>query len=88
MVHLRSATETKVWRIQQDPHYQTSKSASNRDSKNPRDAKKTDSLPVDCSEAAVAQTNTDSGTGDAHRSRDWKLEMGKHEDGNSGAHLH
>jgi hypothetical protein len=66
MIHLRSAAKPKVWRIQHDRHYQTSKSASDRNSKNPRDAKKTNPLPVDGFEAAIAQANADSSTCNAH----------------------
>lgn len=49
---------------------------------------KTDSVEVDSLQAAVAKTDTDGGTGDAHGGGDGEGVLGEDKDGDGGTHLH
>ena len=54
----------------------------------PGEEQKTNSLPVDSLEGAVAQTNSDGSTGDAHGGGDRELVLREDKDSDGGAHLH
>ena len=58
------------------------------DGHDPGEDEEADSLPVDGAESAVAETDTDGGTSDAHGSRDGERVLGEEEDSDSGTHLH
>lgn len=81
--HLR-----EVRRIQKQPHKHTTNRARNRDRHNPRRQQQANTLPVDRLVSAIAQTDTHSGAGNAHRRRDGEGELAENEHGDGGAHLH
>ena len=78
----------KVRSVEDNAHEYSSEGAGNRDGEDPREDKEADSLPVDSLQGAVAETNTDSGTSDAHGGRHWKRELREDEDRDGSAHLH
>jgi len=78
----------KVRSIEEKTHSDTTDETGNGDGHDPREEQETNSLPVHGFKGTVAKTNTDSGAGDAHGSRDGKFVLRKDEDGNCGAHLH
>jgi hypothetical protein len=54
----------------------------------PGEDEEENSLPVDGLDAAVAETDTDGGTSDAHRGRHGELVLREDKDSDSSAHLH
>ena len=74
--------------VEEQTHGDTTDEASNGDGHDPGEEQETHTLPVDSLEGTVAQTDTDGGTGDAHRGGHWQLVLGEDEDGDGGAHLH
>jgi hypothetical protein len=64
-----------MWCVQRNPHDQARKRASNWNSRNPREAEQTHTLPVDRLVVAIAQAHANSCPGYAHRRRDRKFEM-------------
>lgn len=74
--------------IENQSHDDTCEGTSNWDGHDPGKDKETDSLPVDSLVGSVAKTDTDGGTGDAHRGGDWEGKLGEDEDGDSGSHFH
>ena len=75
-------------RVEQDTHEHTGDGACNRDRHDPGDDKQAHTLPVHCLVGAVAETYTNSGTGNAHGGRDWQRELREQKHGDSSAHLH
>lgn len=75
-------------RIENQPHQATSHSSRNRDSHDPTQAKEEDTLPVHRAEGSVAETDTDSGTGDAHGRRHRQLVLREDEHRDGGAEFH
>lgn len=74
--------------VNEQSHQHSTEGTSNRNRQNPCSKQEADSLPVDSLDGTVAQTNTDGGTGDAHRSRNGEGILGEDEDGEGGAHFH
>lgn len=74
--------------VEEETHKHTAESTCNRDRHDPCSDEQADTLPVDSLVSAVAETDTDGGTGDAHRGRNGEGELGKDEDGDRGAHFH
>lgn len=74
--------------IEEETHGDTTQSSSNGDSHDPGQDQETDSLEVDSLKGAVAQPDTDGGTGNAHGGRYGKRELREEEDGNGSTHLH
>ncbi|KAK6833440.1 hypothetical protein PG987_008134 [Apiospora arundinis] len=66
----------------------TSKGTGDGDGHDPRQHEQTDSLPVDGLDGAVAETDTDGGTGDAHRRRHRQRVLREDENGDGGTHFH
>jgi len=56
--------------VEQNAHETATDQTCNRDSHDPGEDQETNSLPVDSLQSAVAETNADGGTRDAHRRRD------------------
>lgn len=75
-------------RINCQPHQTTTNQASNRHRHDPREEQQAYSLPVDCLEGSVAETDTDGRARDAHRCRDGERILREDEDGDGGAHFH
>jgi hypothetical protein len=69
-------------------HQNSSNETGDRDGHHPREEQEAHTLPVDSLESAVAETNTDGRTSDAHRSGHGQLVLGEDEDGDGGSHLH
>jgi hypothetical protein len=83
-----SAHLAEVRCVKEKTHQNTAKRASDRDCHDPRSNEQSDTLPVDCLVSAVAKSNADGGTGNAHRRRDGEGKLRKDEDGDGGAHFH
>ena len=66
--------------IEKQAYEHTSKRTSNRNSGNPREKKKADSLEVDCLQGTVTETNANGSTGNTHGGRDGKRELREDED--------
>lgn len=75
-------------RVQQDTHQDTRDSSCDGNRHDPGEYQEPDSLEVDGSQGTVAETDTDGGTGDTHRSRDGKGVLREDEYGDGGTHLH
>jgi len=75
-------------RIQHQPHETTSQSARNRDGHDPTQTKEADTLPVNRTDGTVAETDADSGAGDAHGRGHGQLILRKDEHGDGGAEFH
>lgn len=84
--HLSGAA--KVRSVEQNAHQAATNETGNGNGHEPRENQEEDTLPVDGLESAVAQTDTDGGTGDAHGGGDGKRVLGEDEDGNGSAQLH
>jgi hypothetical protein len=78
----------EVRSIEEKTHENTSEGSCDRNGCDPGEEQKTDTLEVDGFEGSVAETDSDSGTGDAHGGRDWERELGEDEDSDSGSHFH
>ncbi len=75
-------------RIQNQPHQTTSHSSRNWDRHDPTKTKEEDTLPVDSARSTVAETNANSGAGDAHGRRHGQFVLREHEHGDGGAEFH
>lgn len=78
----------EVRSIKEQSHEATRKSTSNRDSHDPGEYQKTNTLPIDSLGGAIAEADTDGGTGDTHGRRDGKGELREEEDSDGGTHFH
>lgn len=78
----------KVRGVEGKTHKAATDETSDGDGHDPGEDQEEDSLPVDGAQAAVAETDTNGGTSDAHGGRDGKLVLGEDEDGDGGTHLH
>jgi hypothetical protein len=74
--------------IKEETHQNTAESAGNRNGHNPGSNKQTNTLPVDSLVGAVAETNADGSTSDAHRGRDGERVLREDEHRDGGAHFH
>jgi hypothetical protein len=74
--------------VEDDGHGNTTDGSSDGDGHDPREDEETDSLPVDGLDGAIAETDTDGGTGDAHGGGDGEGVLRKDEDGKRGTHFH
>ena len=74
--------------VKEETHEDTTDGSSNGDGHDPGKQQEAYSLPVDGSEGAVAETDADGGTGDAHTSGDGQGVLGEDEDTDSGTHFH
>lgn len=74
--------------VEQDAHGATTNKTSDRNSHEPRENQKTNSLPVNSLEGTVAQTNTDGSASDAHGSRDREGVLREDEDGDGSTKFH
>lgn len=74
--------------IKKQAHKHAAKRPCDGNGHDPGDDEQTDTLPVNGFPGAIAEANTDGGTGDAHRRGHGQRLLGKDEDGNGGAHLH
>ena len=83
-----SNRSNKVRRIKHNTTSHTRNSTSNRNRHDPGEDEETHSLPVDSFHSAVAETDTDSGAGNAHGGGDGKRVLREDEDSESGAHFH
>lgn len=77
-----------AWGVKGKSHKTTTNQTRDGDSHNPREEQETNTLPVNSLEGAVAKTDTDSGTSDAHGCGDGELVLGEDEGGDGGAHFH
>lgn len=74
--------------IEEETHGDTTNETCNGDGHDPGEEQKANSLPVDGLGGTVAETDTDSGTGDAHGCRDGELVLREDENGDGSTHLH
>lgn len=74
--------------VENNGHGQTREEGCDGNRHDPRQEEQADSLPVDCLESSVHQTNTNGGTSDAHGGTDWQLVLREDQDGNGSAQLH
>lgn len=79
---------TEVGSVEDDSHGQTTDGTGDGDGHDPGEDEETDSLPVDGLDGAVAETDTDGGTSDAHGGRDGERVLREDQDGESSTHLH
>lgn len=75
-------------RVEEQTHEHTADGAGDGDSHDPGEDEKADTLEVDSLEGAVAETDADRGTGDAHGRRHGQRILREDEDGDGGAHFH
>jgi hypothetical protein len=74
--------------VNEQAHETPTNGASNRNSHDPSKQQETNTLPVNSLERAIAETDTDSSTGDTHGGRDRQRILREDEDGDGGAHFH
>jgi hypothetical protein len=74
--------------VEEEAHEHTAESAGNGDGHDPGGDEQADTLPVDGLVGAVAETNADGGTGNAHGRRYGKGVLREDEDGDGRSHLH
>lgn len=74
--------------IQDQSHETSGKGTSDGNGHNPRNQQETDTLPVDSLESAVAESNTDSSTGDTHGRRNGQGKLGEDQNSDGSAHFH
>jgi len=74
--------------VEEETHKHTAKSTSDRDRHDPGSDEQANTLPVDSLVGAVAETDANSSTSDAHGGRDGQRELREDEDGDGGAHFH
>lgn len=78
----------KVRGVECQTHETATDQTSDGDGHDPGEDQQEDPLPVDGAEAAVAETDTNGGTSDAHGGGDGELVLGEDKDGDGGTHLH
>lgn len=74
--------------VDDDAHEAARQRSGNRDGEDPACEQKTNSLPVDGPDPAVAETDTDGRAGDTHGGGDGELVLGEYEDGDGCAEFH
>ena len=74
--------------VEGETHEASTDETGDGDGHDPGEDEEENSLPVDGLEAAVAETDTDGGTGDTHGGRDGELVLGEDEDSDGSTHLH
>lgn len=74
--------------VDEQAHQATSKGTSDGNGHDPGQQQQTHPLEVDGLEGTVAQTDADSGAGDAHRRRDGEGVLREDQDGDGGAQFH
>lgn len=74
--------------VEGETHESSTDETGNGDGHDPGEEEEANSLPVDGPQGAVAETDTDGGTGDAHGGGDGELVLGEDEDGDGGAEFH
>jgi hypothetical protein len=74
--------------VENDGHGDTADGSGDGDGHDPGEDKETDSLPVDGLDGAVAETDTDGGSGNAHGGGDGERVLREDQDGESGTHFH
>lgn len=84
--HLSHLAEVRC--VDEETHEHTAKSTCDRNRHDPGSDEQANTLPVDSLVGAVAETDADGGTGDAHRGRDGEGELREDQDGDRGAHFH
>ena len=84
----RRLFHAEVRGVEEDAHEDTAEGAGNGDGHDPGDQQEGDSLEVDGLEGAVAETDADGGTGDAHGGGDGEGVLREDQDGDGGTHLH
>ena len=75
-------------RVESEAHETSTDETGNGDRHDPGEEQEANSLPVDGAPCAVAETDTDGGTGDAHGRGDGQLVLREDEDGDGGAKFH
>lgn len=78
----------KVGGVEDQAHENATERASNGDGHDPSNHKQSDTLEVDSLESAVAKTNTNGSSSDAHGCRDGQLVLREDQDSDGSAHLH
>lgn len=74
--------------VESKTHKTTTDETGNGNGHNPREEEEANSLPVDGPEGAIAKTDTNGGTSDAHGGGDGERVLGEDENGDGGTHLH
>lgn len=74
--------------VDDNPNQATRDNTSNRQGNDPAHVDPGDHTPVDRPPGTVAETNTDSGTGDTLGGGNRQLELSRHDDGNCRPQLH
>jgi hypothetical protein len=74
--------------IEDQAHENTTDGTGDGDGSDPGEKEETNSLEVDCLDGTVAETDTDSGTSNAHGGGNWKGVLREDKDSDSSAHLH
>lgn len=78
----------EVRSVEEKTHEDTTKGTSNGDGHDPGEDQEADTLEVYGLEGAVAKTNTDGSSSNAHGGGDRQGKLGEDEDGDGGTHLH
>lgn len=74
--------------VDDEAHQASGDGTSDGDSEDPACQEETDTLPVDGTKLAIAQTDTDRGTGDAHGSGGRQMILREDEDSDRSTKLH
>jgi hypothetical protein len=83
-----ATSSLEVGGVEDDGHGDTTDGAGDGDGHDPGEDEETDSLPVDGLDSAVAETDTDGGTGDAHGCGDGEGVLREDQDSERGTHFH
>lgn len=78
----------EVRSVKEKTHQDTTEGTGDGDGHDPGEDQEANTLEVDGLESAVAEADTDGGSGDAHGGGYRQRELGENEDGDGGAHLH
>jgi hypothetical protein len=79
---------TEVGGVEDDGHGDTTDGTGDGDGHDPREDKEADTLPVDGLDGAVAETDTNGSTSNAHGGGDGQGVLREDEDGERGTHFH
>ena len=74
--------------VEDDAHQQSTQQTGDGNSHDPSEPQEPDSVEVDGFQRSVAETDTDRGTGNAHRGGYGQRVLREDEDGQGSAHLH
>lgn len=74
--------------VEEQTHYHTTEGTGNGNGHDPGEQQESNSLEVDGFEGAVAETNANGGTSDAHGGGNGQRVLREDEDGNGSTHLH